>query len=93
MYNESGILPTHLGLYHNGREVDKDETIESASVLAGDTIVCKEINEIDMREESMEVEEERGFGGTLLTGRRSEQYSFDDHIIALVAHTDESRVS
>ena len=76
VYNESGILPNFLGLFHNGREIDKDETIESASILSGDTIVCREIDRIDMSDDDPAVEQERGFGGTALTGRIS-QYHFD----------------
>lgn len=77
MYNESGILPNFLGLYHNGRELDKNETVESASILAGDVIVCEEIDRIDMSiDDDPEVEQERGFGGTALTGRISECNSF-----------------
>ena len=73
MYNESGILPTFLALFHNDRELDKNETVESASILAGDTVVCKEIDQIDMSiDDDQEVEQERGFGGTALTGRISE---------------------
>jgi hypothetical protein len=71
VYNESGILPNFLSLYHNERELDKDETVESASILAGDTIVVKEIDRIDLSDDD-EVEQERGFGGTALTGRISQ---------------------
>lgn len=68
MYNESNILPNFLNLFHDGRQLDTQETVESAMILAGDTITCREIDQIDITEDE-EVGLERGFSGSALTGR------------------------
>jgi hypothetical protein len=69
--NESGLTPAYQRLFHNERELDNEETIEIAHILAGDTIVCKEviIEDLTLDDEAME---ERGFGGTALRGRQGE---------------------
>lgn len=69
--DESGLTPAYQVLSHNDRELDNDETIESAGVLAGDTIVCKEVVVEDLTHDD-DVMEERGFGGTALRGRQGE---------------------
>ena len=73
MYTESDILPSFLEVSHNGQQLDNQDTIESASILAGDIVVCQEIGQDLTNEDGdEEVGQERGFGGTALTGRRSE---------------------
>lgn len=67
--NESGLTPAVQTLYHKDRELGNEETIESAQILSGDTIVCKEIEVQDLSQDEVMMEE-RGFGGTALRGRR-----------------------
>lgn len=68
---QTGITPTSLAIYHNSRELGNEETVDSARILSGDKVLCKELEEvIEVKDEP--AEEERGFGGTALHGRMGE---------------------
>lgn len=71
--NDSGLTPVYQILSHNGRELANEETVESAHILSGDMIVCREVVVEDLTQN--DVTEERGFGGTALRGRQGEQSS------------------
>lgn len=69
--HQTQIAPIHLKLFHNDRELENEETVESAGILSGDRITCRE-SEVIALDDEVVIEEERGFGGTALHGRLSE---------------------
>lgn len=69
--HQTGITPIHLKLFHRDRELQNEETVESAGILSGDQIRCTEAEVMVLDDDELVVEEERGFGGTALHGRLS----------------------
>ena len=70
--HQTGVTPINLTLYHNGRELQNEETVASIPILAGDQIRAKEMEVVDIEDDTPVVE--RGFGGTALHGRISTSY-------------------
>lgn len=56
--------PISQTIRHGGRILDSDETMESAGVLAKDTLFCEIVEEVEV----IEVDVDEGFGGTALLG-------------------------
>jgi len=70
--HQTGITPINLTLYHNGRELQNEETVAGIPILAGDQIRAKEMEVVEIEDETPVVE--RGFGGTALHGRIGTSY-------------------